>query len=29
MGVREGYLPFFPGAMCTTAGGRAALEKRP
>ena len=22
MGVREGYLPFMPGAMCTTAMGR-------
>ena len=27
MGVRRGYLPFMPGAMCTTAWGRESLEK--
>ncbi len=27
MGVREGRLPFMPGAMSTTAGGRAAIMK--
>ena len=27
MGVKRGYLPFLPGAMCTTAGGRRSLEK--
>lgn len=27
MGVRRGYLPFLPGAMCTTAAGRGALVK--
>lgn len=27
MGVREGYLPFMPGAMCTTAIGRRSIEK--
>lgn len=26
MGVREGYLPFMPGAMCTTAVGRQSIE---
>lgn len=26
-GVRKGFLPFMPIAMCTTAGGRAALLK--
>lgn len=25
MGVRKGKLPFMPGAMCTTAGGRDAI----
>lgn len=25
MGVKRGYLPFMPGAMCTTAQGRASL----
>ena len=27
MGVRRGFLPFLPGAMCTTAMGRKSLEK--
>ena len=27
MGVRRGYLPFLPGAMCTTAKGRQSIEK--
>jgi DNA polymerase elongation subunit (family B) len=27
MGVRRGYLPFMPGAMCTTYMGRKAIEK--
>ena len=27
MGVRKGYLPFMPGAMCTTYVGRKAIEK--
>lgn len=27
MGVRRGYLPFMPGAMCVTYTGRTALEK--
>jgi len=27
MGVRRGYLPFLPGAMCTTARGRESIEK--
>lgn len=27
MGVRRGYLPFMPGAMCTTAWGRQSLLK--
>lgn len=27
MGVKKGYLPFMPGAMCVTYVGRAALEK--
>ena len=27
MGVRRGYLPFQPGAMCTTAQGRKSIEK--
>lgn len=27
MGVRRGYLPFLPGAMCTTAQGRKSIEK--
>ena len=27
MGVRRGFLPFPPGAMCTTAMGRKSLEK--
>lgn len=27
MGVQRGYLPFFPGAMCTTAMGRANIQK--
>lgn len=27
MGVRRGYLPFLPGAMCTTARGRQSIEK--
>jgi DNA polymerase elongation subunit (family B) len=27
MGVGAGYLPFLPGAMCTTAGGREHLLK--
>jgi DNA polymerase elongation subunit (family B) len=26
-GVRRGYLPFMPGAMCTTARGRESIEK--
>ena len=27
MGVKRGYLPFLPGAMCTTAMGRQSIEK--
>lgn len=27
MGVHRGYLPFMPGAMCTTARGRQSIEK--
>lgn len=27
MGVRRGYLPFMYGAMCTTAQGRASIQK--
>ncbi len=27
MGVSRGYLPFMPGAMCTTARGRQSIEK--
>ena len=27
MGVQKGYLPFLPGAMCTTAMGRASIQK--
>ena len=27
MGVKKGYLPFLPGAMCTTARGRTSIEK--
>lgn len=27
LGVRKGYLPFMPGAMCTTYVGRTAIEK--
>lgn len=27
MGVRRGYLPFMPGAMCTTYMGRVSIEK--
>jgi DNA polymerase elongation subunit (family B) len=27
MGVKRGYLPFMPGAMCVTYAGRATLEK--
>lgn len=27
LGVRKGYLPFMPGAMCTTHMGRKAIEK--
>ncbi len=27
MGVRKGYLPFMPGAMCTTYMGRVSIEK--
>jgi DNA polymerase elongation subunit (family B) len=27
MGTRVGYLPFLPGAMCTTAKGRQSIEK--
>ncbi len=27
MGVKKGYLPFMPGAMCVTYAGRTALEK--
>ena len=26
MGVKKGYLPFLPGAMCTTARGRQSIE---
>lgn len=26
-GVKRGYLPFIPGAMCTTARGRESIEK--
>lgn len=26
-GVKKGYLPFMPGAMCTTAKGRESIEK--
>lgn len=27
MGVKKGYLPFIPGAMCTTAMGRMSIQK--
>lgn len=27
MGVKRGYLPFLPGAMCTTAMGRYSIQK--
>src|SRR5690606_34693113 len=27
MGVQKGMLPFMPGAMCTTYGGRCAIDK--
>ena len=27
LGTRVGYLPFLPGAMCTTAKGRQSIEK--
>jgi len=27
MGVKKGYLPFLPGAMCTTAKGRQSITK--
>ena len=27
MGVKKGYLPFMPGAMCTTYMGRVNIEK--
>ena len=27
MGVKFGYLPFLPGAMCTTARGRQSIER--
>lgn len=27
MGVRRGYLPFIPGAMCTTAWGRMNIQR--
>lgn len=27
MGVQKGYLPFIPGAMCTTAMGRLSIQK--
>jgi DNA polymerase elongation subunit (family B) len=27
MGARKGYLPFLPGAMCTTFKGRVSIEK--
>ena len=27
LGVQRGYLPFMPGAMCTTARGRESIEK--
>lgn len=27
MGVKKGYLPFLPGAMCTTAKGRESISK--
>ena len=27
MGVKKGYLPFLPGAMCTTAMGRHSIQK--
>lgn len=27
MGVKRGYLPFMPGAMCTTARGRQSIDK--
>lgn len=27
MGTRQGYLPFMPGAMCTTYKGRLSIEK--
>lgn len=27
MGVRRGYLPFMPGAMCTTYMGRVSIER--
>ena len=27
MGVKRGYLPFLPGAICTTAKGRESIQK--
>jgi DNA polymerase elongation subunit (family B) len=27
MGVKKGYMPFIPGAMCTTAMGRLSIQK--
>lgn len=27
MGVKKGYLPFIPGAMCTTAMGRMSIQR--
>jgi len=27
MGVKKGYIPFMPGAMCTTAQGRKSIRK--
>ena len=27
MGVKKGYLPFLPGAICTTAKGRESIQK--
>jgi DNA polymerase elongation subunit (family B) len=27
MGVKKGYLPFLPGAMCTTAKGRESIQR--
>ncbi len=27
MGVKKGYLPFLPGAMCVTSTGRTAIQK--